>query len=133
MNLNSRRHRRRENLRDGAVEFLDHVELFDVPFAQLRVAHDLRDDAVGVRDLLLDDFDLLRRVGFAVAEGALQRERGVVDDGERIFDLMRELGGEPAGGAQLALARGKFFRFLDGQPLAFQQHLRAVAANRRQP
>ena len=115
------------------VEFLDDIEFLDAAFAQLRVAHDLRDDPVGARNLLLDDFDLRRDVGFAVAQGALQREGGVVDDGERIFDLMGELGGEPTGGAQLAFARGKFFRFLDGQPLAFQQHLRAVTTNRRQP
>ena len=88
---------------------------------------------VGARDLLLDDFDLLRRrVGLAVAQRALQRERGVVDDGQRIFDLVRELGGEPAGGTQLAFARGEFARFLGGELLAFQQHLRAVTAARHQ-
>ena len=82
---------------------------------------------VGARDFLLDDFDLLRRAGLAVTQRALQREGGVVDDGERIFDLMRELGGEPAGGAQLAFARGEFARLLGRLPLPFQQHLHAVA------
>ena len=33
--------------------------------------------------------------------------------GQRIFDLMREFGGQPAGGMQLAFARGEFSGLLD--------------------
>ena len=95
MDLNPGRHGGGKHLRDGAVEFLDDVQFFDAAFAQLRVAHDLGDDLVGARHFLLDDFDLLRDFGLAVAQGALQRKCGVVDDGQRIFDLMRKLGGQP--------------------------------------
>ena len=132
MDLNARRHGGRKHLRDGAVEFLDDVEFFDMAFTQLRVAHDLGDDLIGAGDFLLDDSDLLRGFGPGVPQGALQRECGAVDDRQRIFDLMRKLGGEPSGGMQLSFPRGEFLRFLDGQPLAFQQRLRAVAANGRQ-
>ena len=117
---------------DGAVQFLDHVELFDVALAQLRVAHDLRDDPVGALDFLLDDLDLLGRLRFAFFEGALQGERGVVDDGQRILDLVRELGGEPAGGAQLAFAHRKLAGFLLRAPLPFQQCLHRIATKRHQ-
>jgi len=108
------------------------ARFFYVAFAQLRVAHDLRDGPVGAGDFFLDDFDLLRGDGFAVTQGALQRERNIVDDRQRVFDLMRKLGSESSGRMQLPFARGKFFRFLGGQSLAFQQRLHAVAANGRQ-
>ncbi len=130
---NPGRHGWRKHLRDGAVEFLDDVQLLNAALAQLRITHDPGDDPVGARDLLLDDFNLLRRAGFAGAKRALQRERGVVDDGQRILDLVREFGGEPAGGVQLAFPRGKFRRLLGGPPLALRQHLHAITAGRQQP
>ena len=113
MNLNAGRHGRRENLRDGAFEFLDDVQFFHAPFAQLRITHDLGDDPVGARNLFLDDFDLLRRVGFAIAQGALEREGGIVDHGEGVFDLMGEFGGKPARRMQLSFAGGEFLGFLE--------------------
>ena len=70
--------------------------------------------------------------GLFSRSGALQRERGVVDDGQRIFDLMREFGGQPAGGAQLPFARGEFARLLRGEPLAFQQQFQAGTTDRRE-
>ena len=119
VNPDARGHGGGKHLRDRAFNLLDDVEFFDVAFAQLRVAHDLGDDPVGARDFLLDDFDLLDRVRSGVAQGALQRKGGAVDDGQRIFDLVGKFGGQPAGGTQLPFARGKFLRFLDGPPLAF--------------
>ena len=126
VNADARRHGGRKNLRDGAVEFLDHVQFFNAAFGQLRVSHDLGDDPVGARNFFLNNFDLLRGSGFAVAQGALERERGIIDDGQRIFDLMGEFGGEPSGGMQLSFARGKFVGFLDRQAVA----VRATPARR---
>ena len=71
-------------------------------------------------------------IGLPCLSAALQREGGVVDDGQRVLDLVGELGRQPAGGAQLAFAHGELARFLHGPPLAFQQHLHAVAADRHQ-
>jgi len=62
-------------------------------------------------------------------ERALKRERGVVDDGEGILDLMGELGGKAPGGAQLAFAHGEFAGVLDRPALPFQEHLNAVGAD----
>ena len=123
---------RRKHLGDGMIQLFDHVQPLHVAFAQLRVAHDLRDDPVGVLDLLLDNADLLGRDRLALLERPLQREGRVVDDGERVLDLMRELGRHTPGGAQLAFAHGKLARFLHRPPLPFQQHLHAIAANGHQ-
>ena len=124
--------RRRKHLGDGVIQFLNHVQLLHVAFAQLRVAHDLRDDPVGVLDFLLDDSDLLGRDRLALLERALQREGGVVDNGERVFDLMRELGRHTPGGAQLAFPHRELARFFHRPPLPLQQDLHAVAADRHQ-
>ena len=69
------------NLKQGAVEFVHHAELFHPALAQLRVAHDLDDDLIRARDLFLDDVDLLGGPRAPLADGALQREGSVVDDG----------------------------------------------------
>ena len=68
------------------------------------------DDAIGVADFLLNDFDLFGDARFAFLESALQGEGGIVDDSERIFDLMDEFGGHASSRAQLAFAQGKFAR-----------------------
>jgi len=56
----------------------------------------------------------------------LQRVRGVVNDAERIFELMRDLGGETAGGLVIdpGVRRIRGLRF--GAALAFDEHLHAV-------
>jgi hypothetical protein len=64
----------REHLSDGAFHLGDDVEFFNVAFGQLRIAHDLGDDLVGARDLLLDDFELLGRLGILPAGRARCRE-----------------------------------------------------------
>ena len=68
----------------------------------------------------------------ALFERPLQRESRVVDNGERVLDLMRELGRDTPRGAQLAFAHRELARFLHRPPLPFQQHLHAVAADRHQ-
>ena len=71
VDLNARRHRGRKHLRDGAIEFRDDIQFFDMAFAQLRVTHDLGDDLVGARDFLLNDFDLLRDFGLGRRAGSV--------------------------------------------------------------
>jgi len=115
VDLNARWHDGREHLRNGAVEFLDDVEFFDMTFTQLRIAHDLGDDLIGARDLLLNDSDLLRDFSSGVPQGALQRKGGAVDDGQRILDLMRKLCASLPG-TQLSFPRANL-RFL-GCPAA---------------
>jgi len=62
---------RREDLCDGWSSYRD-VEFFNAALAQLRIAHDLRDDPVGMLDFLLDDLDLLGDFEAALLEGALE-------------------------------------------------------------
>ena len=44
-------------------------------------------------------------------------------------DLMRDFGGEAAGGLKLFLAQGEFASFRFGAPLAFDEDLHAVTAS----
>ncbi len=61
--------------------------------AQLRVAHDLRDNAIGMFHLLLNHLNLFGRLCvLVVLQGPLQRERGRVDDRQRVLNLVNELG-----------------------------------------
>ena len=69
-------------------------------------------DLIRSFDLLLDDLNLLFRVGFAFLQRPLDGERRIVYDGEWILDLMRNLRRQPASRAQLALANGKLLCFL---------------------
>src|ERR1017187_7737786 len=48
----------RKDLGDGLIKFLNQIEPLHVAFAQLRVAHDLRNDSVRMLDFLLNDLDL---------------------------------------------------------------------------
>ena len=124
--------RRWKDLRDGPVQFFHHAELFHAALAQLRVAHDAGDDPIRPLNFLLDDSNLLRRVGSAFFQGALQRKRRVVDNGQRILNLMGKLGRQSSGGAQLAFAHGELAGLLLGPALPFEQHLHTVAAERHQ-
>ena len=63
------------------------------------------------------------RIALAGFQSAFEREGGVGDDGERVLDLMRELGGEPSSGTQLVLAGCELARLVVREPLFFQQHL----------
>ncbi len=122
----------RENPGDSAFQFRDDFEFFNAAFAEFGVAHDLSNDAVRPRDLLLDDFDLLGGGILYFRQGTLKREGSVGDDGEGVFNLMGKLGGEAAGGMQLAFADGEFARFLQFAALAFGQCLHAVATEGQQ-
>ena len=92
------------------ARFPRQLQFFHAAFVQLRVAHDLGDHLVGPGHFFLDDFNLQGGGAFGLAQGARQRIGGVVDDGQRIFDLVGEFGGQPAGGMQLGFARGEFGR-----------------------
>ena len=133
LDLHGEFRRQRKHLGHGQAQFVGEVQAFDMAFVELRVPHDLRDDFVRALDFLLDDLQMLGHIAPALLQGALQRVRGVVDDGERVFDLVRELGGEPARRAELALAQAHFVRLLLEAPLALGQHLDAVTTNRQQP
>jgi len=107
----------------GPLDFLNHLQPLDPALAQLRITHDLGDDLVGPGDFLLDDFNLLGREAGLRAQRASQRVGGVVDDCQRVFYLVRELGRQPAGGMQLPFAGGKLSRLKNGPALALEQHL----------
>jgi hypothetical protein len=104
LNANVTRDPGGEDLLNDPIQFFGDTELFDPALRQLRVTHDLRDDPVGLGDFLADDLDLHRRSGLGVFYGPLQGKRHVVDDGERILDLMGELGRQPAGTVKLLVA-----------------------------
>ena len=91
--------RRRKHLDDSLIHFLDQIQLLHMAFAQLSIAHDLRDDPVRVLDLLLDNPDLRGRDRLALFKRPLQRERGIVDNGEGVLDPMRKLGRHAPRGA----------------------------------
>ena len=110
--------RRRKHLRDGAVQLLDHVQLFHAALAQLRVAHDLRDDPVRALDFFLDDLDLLGASRALPSLSARWREKAaLLMMAERILDLVRDLGRQPARRAQLPFAHRELARFLLRPPL----------------
>ena len=67
------------------------MKTFHAAFGKLRVAHQLGDGLVGALDLLPDNFDLLGVHRLALLEGALDGVGGVVDDAERILDLVGNL------------------------------------------
>src|SRR6266581_6969089 len=98
---------------DGALQFFDEVNLFDTAFAELSVAHDLGDDPIGALDLLFDDFDLFGG-RFALGKRALQGIGGIIDDGQRVLELVGEFSGQAPGGLQLSFANGKLAQFLFG-------------------
>src|SRR5262245_13007791 len=76
-----------EYLLDGAVQFINHIQLFDATFGELGITHDLRDDAVSLGDFFTDDVDLLTNGGFLLSQVFLEGVGDVVDDGERVLDL----------------------------------------------
>ena len=76
--------------------------------------------------------DLLGRDGSALFERPLERERRVVDNGQRILHLMRELRRDTPGGAELAFPHGELASLLHCPPLPLQQHLHPVAADGHQ-
>ena len=101
-------------------------------FAQLRIAHDLRDDPIRMLDLLLDNSNLLGRDRFALLERPLQREGRVVDNGQRVLDLVRKLRRHAPRRAQLAFPHRELVRLFHRPPLPFQQDLHSIAADRHQ-
>ena len=62
----------RKYLLDGFIQFLNDVELLQVSFAKLCIAHDLRNDAVRFIDLLLNDPYVFEGLAFALPEGPLK-------------------------------------------------------------
>ena len=108
MDLDRVLRRGRENLRNRSVQLLSDAQLLDAPLAQLRITHDLGNNAVGSLDFLLNDLELFSGDRFALFQGSLQGEGCIGDDRQRIFDLMRKLGRQTASGAQLAFPETKF-------------------------
>ena len=119
---------RREDLPHGRVKLLDHVQALHVAFRQLGIAHQFGDDLVGPLHLLANDLDLFihRRVPFL--QRAVKTEGGIVDDSQRVLDLMSDLGRQPSCGAQTFLPDGEFRRLGFGPLLFFEEHLDAVTA-----
>ena len=74
----------------------------------------------------------LLRDGFAFLDRALKGKGGVVDDPERILQLMCDLGGEPPGRLQLLLPLREFDGFLVHLALFVEEHLNAVTAGGHQ-
>src|SRR5258708_39019664 len=97
---------------NGLIQLPDDVELFHMTFTELGVAHNLSDDAVGALNLLLNHLNLFQRIALGFTNGPMKRKSGGVDDRQRVFDLMRKLGGEPARPAKVAFPQGEIARLL---------------------
>ena len=120
-------HRRGEDPGDGVLDFLLEIQLLDAALDELGVAHQLGDEPVGLFDLLPDDLDLLGD-GLALLDGLLERVGGGVDDGERILELVGDLGRQAPGGRQLFAPHHQFALFLRGAaPASSMQCLQPVA------
>src|SRR5436190_6439460 len=123
----------REDLVDGAIDSFGEAESFDFTFGELGVTHELGNDLVGALDFFPDNADLLARAVLGIAEGFLKGKGGVVGDAKGVFELVRDLGGEAAGGLELVLAGGEFAAFIVSEALLLEQNLHAKTADREEP
>ena len=92
MDLNRKTRPRRERDGQGLFKDFGNGDPLHAPLHQPSVAHQISDDPVGSGHFFPDDSDLLGD-GFPLANGLLQRVGGVVNDPERILELMRNLSG----------------------------------------
>ena len=87
---------RRKHLLHRSLDLLGDIQSLDFPFGQLRVTHQFGDDVVRPLHLFTDDLQLLQTIAPAVTNRLLKRERRIVDDRERVFDLVRNLRRQPS-------------------------------------
>src|SRR6516225_8391410 len=126
MDLDGKARGCRKDALEGAIQFLQQIQFLDMALGQLRIVHYLCYYAVGVLDFLPDNAELFGDIRLVVLESALKRINGIVNDGQRVLDLVSELRGQTPGGMQLTLAQPEFTRFLLNLTLALQQHLHTI-------
>ena len=124
-------HRGRKHAEDGLFHLFGNVQFFHAALDQSGVAHQLSNDPVRPFDLFANDLNLLGD-GFALLDRALQREGRVIDDAQRILELVRDLGRQPARRLQLLLALRELDRFFIDAALLVEQHLQSITTERHQ-
>ena len=102
MDLDGKTRTERERDGQGLFQDLGNGYPLHAPLHQPSVAHQIGDDPIGAGHFFTDDGDLLGD-GLPLTDRLLQRVGGVVNDPERILQLMSDLGGQTAGGFQLLL------------------------------
>ena len=93
---------------------------------------------VGIPAAAQDGYPLPENLPPITPENAAQvtelaRVGGVVNDSQRVLDLVRDLRRQTSGRAQLFLANGKLLGFLGGATLLLEENLQPVATRREQP
>ena len=94
----------RKYLLDRTIQFFGDIEFFDLPLRQSGVSHQFGDDSVAPVDFLSNDLDLLSDC-FPFLDGALKSECGVIDNAERVLQLVRDFRRESTSRLQLLLTQ----------------------------